>query len=375
MNEYDRLSRLILEQLVAMDTGNPPGGEQQAAEYLAELLRPYGFSCAVQPIGPGRANVIAELKKGCGASLLYNGHLDVVPATGSWNFPPFQLTKCDDKLYGRGSCDMKSGVAAMCAAAACLAERPFSGTLRLAFVADEERGNRGIRAYLEHYSKCDFTVVGEPTNLHVAVAHRGICRDFITLSGRAAHAALVREAGKSSVLKAAQAVLALEDLNQKLEGYRHPILPPPSVAVTQIVGFESENIIPARVKLLTDFRIHPGVTAPEAQELLRQALNDAGVSDFIMENHFFMPGGQLGAHDPFVETCCRVAAGLSGQPEKPRAFGASCEQCYLQEMPTLICGPGDMEQAHTVNEFVQEEQLYRAVEFYIRLAKIILKSN
>ncbi|MPM69229.1 Acetylornithine deacetylase [bioreactor metagenome] len=373
MNEYFRVSRLILEKLIATDTSNPPGSEQPAAEYLAEFLTASGFTCTMQMIDTGRTNLIAELRKGVGPSLLYNGHLDVVPACGNWSFPPFQLTERDGKLYGRGSCDMKSGVAAMCAAAACMAKNPFSGTLRLLFVADEERRNRGAQTYLQHYAKSDYTVIGEPTNLHVAVAHRGICRDYITFFGKATHAALVRDEGCNSVLMAAKAVLALEKLSQKLECCRHPILPSPSVAVTLLEGYESENIIPARVKLLTDFRIHPGTTLEEAQEIVRKTLQDAGLEDFEIANHFFLSGGQLDEHDPFVTACCRIAAEISGQTEIPRAFGASCEQCFFEGKPTLICGPGSMEQAHTVDEYVQEEQLYRAVEFYIRLAEAILK--
>ncbi len=373
MNESFRLSRLILEKLVATDTSNPPGSEQPAAEYLAEFLTACGFACVMQTIDAGRVNLIAELRRGAGPSLLYNGHLDVVPACGNWNFPPFRLTQRDGKLYGRGSCDMKSGVAAMCAAAAYMAKTPFSGTLKLLFVADEERGNLGAHTYLQHYEKSDYTVIGEPTNLHVAVAHRGICRNYVTFFGKAKHAALVRDAGHSSVLMAAKAVLALEELNQNLERRSHPILPSPSVAVTQLEGYEGENIIPARVRLLTDFRIHPGTTLEEAQETIRKTLQKAGLEDFAVENHFFLPGGQIDEHDPFVTACCRIAAEISGQAEAPQAFGASCEQCFFQGKPTLICGPGSMEQAHTADEYVQEEQLYRAVEFYIRLAQTILK--
>ena len=148
MNKYFRCSRLILERLVEINTSNPPGGEQLAAEYLANFLTEFGFSCTIQVVDTGRANIIAELRKGSGPTLLYNGHLDVVPAGRDWSFPPFKLTQQDGKLFGRGSCDMKSGVAAMCAAAACIAKSRFSGTLRLLFVADEERGNQGIRHYL-----------------------------------------------------------------------------------------------------------------------------------------------------------------------------------------------------------------------------------
>jgi acetylornithine deacetylase/succinyl-diaminopimelate desuccinylase-like protein len=347
MNEYYQLSRLILENLVAVDTSNPPGGEQPAAEYLAEFLTSVGFSCTLQTVDAGRANVIAQLQQGSGASLLYNGHLDVVPAGGNWSVPPFRLTERDGKLYGRGSCDMKSGVAAMCAAAACLAKSRFSGTLRLVFVANEERGNLGIQTYLRQYANSDYTVIGEPTNLHVAVAHRGICRDYITLHGRATHAALASDPENNAVLMAAETVLGLEKLNQELKSCRHPVLPPPGIVVTQLEGFEGENIVPGQVKLLTDFRILPGTTLEKAQDILRRALQRGGQKSFKLENHFFMPGGQLDACHPFVSACCRIAAEIFGREETPRAFDASCEQCYLQKMPTLICGPGDMKQAHT----------------------------
>ena len=374
MNAYAKLSRKILEDLIAFDTVNPPGNERQAAEYLAEFLAKYGFFCTVQPVGTGRANVIAELQKGNGVTLLYNGHLDVVPAYGNWKFPPFQLTEQDGRLYGRGTCDMKGGVAAMCAAAARMAQIDYVGTLRLLFVAGEEMGSLGTKLYLQHHAKSDYTVIGEPTDLHVAVAHRGICRDRITVHGAAVHAALAHTKENNAVLMAAKAVLALEKLNQELKNSTHSVLPSPSVAVTMLEGYEAENTVPSEVRILTDFRIHPGTTADAVCNRLAEALIDAGLTAVTIENQSYMPGGELAVHDPFVTVCSRIAGELSGREEAPCAFEASCEQCYFQGKPTLICGPGNIVQAHTADEYLVEEQLYRAVEFYTRLASAILQS-
>ena len=129
----------ILAKLIEFQTVSPPGNEAPAAEFLAGLLQSRGFCVQVQQLGNNRANMIAWIGEE-GPELMLNGHLDVVPAAGEWTFPPFSMTRKEGRLYGRGSADMKGGVAAMCEAAIRFASKggPRRGRLKLLFVADEE---------------------------------------------------------------------------------------------------------------------------------------------------------------------------------------------------------------------------------------------
>ena len=137
----------LLKHLISINTVNPPGQELAAAEYLRLFLEPYGFKCHVQEVEEGRANLVAEYGEE-GTELIFNGHLDVVPVTDNWATDPFTMVEKNEKIYARGSADMKGGVAAMCVAAITAAEQGLvrKGRLKLVFVADEECSNLGTHA-------------------------------------------------------------------------------------------------------------------------------------------------------------------------------------------------------------------------------------
>ncbi|MBS5064855.1 MAG: M20/M25/M40 family metallo-hydrolase [Hungatella hathewayi] len=405
----------ILRDLVSINTVNPPGNERAAAVYLKELLEPVGFLCTVQELGDGRANFIAKLGREDGVELIFNGHLDVVPAVGHWDTNPFELCESGDgkKVYGRGVCDMKGGVAAMCRAALAIARAggPERGMLKLLFVADEEDANRGTRAYLrdiwdeemgdgdeESYSEehgrskygvpgkygrpgksagCRprevYAVIGEPTNLEVAVAHRGVARSYVDIRGAARHAALPED-GHSSIEKLPDVLRTISEVNRELGKRTHPVLPPPGISITMVDAYEKDNVVPGKVRLLTDFRILPDMGYGEAEEILRNALHGAGIEHVEIRNHFFMPGGEISPDDEFVTCCCEIAGRMEDRTSEPQAFDASCEQCFLMEagMKAVILGPGSLEQAHTRNEFLEVEQLERAAVIYEEIAREIL---
>ena len=378
----------ILRDLVSINTVNPPGNERAAAVYLKELLEPAGFLCRIQELGDGRANFIAQLGREDGVELIFNGHLDVVPAVGHWDTNPFELCESGDgkKAYGRGVCDMKGGVAAMCRAALAIARAggPERGMLKLLFVADEEDANRGTRAYLRDIwdvemgdgdGKSDpvYAVIGEPTNLEVAVAHRGVARSYVDIRGAARHAALPED-GHSSIEKLPDVLRTISEVNRELGKRTHPVLPPPGISITMVDAYEKDNVVPGKVRLLTDFRILPDMGYGEAEEILRNALHGAGIEHVEIRNHFFMPGGEISPDDEFVTRCCEIAGRMGDRTSEPQAFDESCEQCFLMVagVKAVILGPGSLEQAHTRNEFLEVEQLERAAVIYEEIAREIL---
>ena len=175
----------ILKGLMKCDTVNPPGNEKNGALYLKKVLEEQGISCEIQDLGNNRANFIACFGKG-DKILEFSGHLDVVPCIGAWKHAPLDYTEEGTYIYGRGGCDMKGGIAAMCGAAISLLEKQESlnGTIRLTFVADEEQANLGMHHFLDTHQAADYTILGEPTDLHIAIAHRGVARYYIDLCDR-----------------------------------------------------------------------------------------------------------------------------------------------------------------------------------------------
>ena len=208
----------------------------------------------------------------------------------------------------------------------------------------------------------------------MAIAHRGVGRYYIDLLGHACHAAL-RSTEETAVAKAARAVMAIEDLNKQLESMTHDVLPSPSIVVTMVQGYEKDNVVPGKVRLLVDFRVLPGMTEPQTRKLVQDALDAHGIVGFELTKHFFMPGGEVAQAHPFVSACVEQAEKLNERKEAPQAFGASCEQCFLVEAgsATVVIGPGSLDQAHTVDEFVEKAQLLRAAKLYREIAMDVLK--
>ena len=371
----DALTLEIFEALMAQDTINPPGNEKRGALCLKEIFDREGIPCEVQDLGDNRANFIASFGEG-DKILEYSGHLDVVPCVGDWQHTAIGTTEEGELIYGRGACDMKGGVAAMCSAAISMFrdKTPLNGQIRLTFVADEEDANLGMHAFLDSHKAATYTILGEPTDLHVAIAHRGVGRYYIDLLGHACHAAL-RSTEETAVAKAARAVMAIEDLNKQLESMTHDVLPSPSIVVTMVQGYEKDTVVPGKVRLLVDFRVLPGMTEPQTRKLVQDALDAHGIVGFELTKHFFMPGGEVAQAHPFVSACVEQAEKLNERKEAPQAFGASCEQCFLVEAgsATVIIGPGSLDQAHTVDEFVEKAQLLRAAKLYREIAMDVLK--
>lgn len=371
----DALTLEIFEALMAQNTINPPGNEKRGALCLKEIFDREGIPCEVQDLGDNRANFIASFGEG-DKILEYSGHLDVVPCVGDWQHTAIGTTEEGDLIYGRGACDMKGGVAAMCSAAISMFrdKTPLNGQIRLTFVADEEDANLGMHAFLDSHKAATYTILGEPTDLHVAIAHRGVGRYYIDLLGHACHAAL-RSTEETAVAKAARAVMAIEDLNKQLESMTHDVLPSPSIVVTMVQGYEKDNVVPGKVRLLVDFRVLPGMTEPQTRKLVQDALDAHGIVGFELTKHFFMPGGEVAQAHPFVSACVEQAEKLNERKEAPQAFGASCEQCFLVEAgsATVVIGPGSLDQAHTVDEFVEKAQLLRAAKLYREIAMDVLK--
>src|SRR4029077_6567077 len=211
----------LLRELVAVNSVNPtlvPGapGEQQIADLVAAQLRRSGLDVSVETVVPGRPNVVGVLEgRSAGRTLMFCGHTDTVGVAGMTD--PFTPVERDGRLYGRGAQDMKGGVAAMMSAAATVAERGglASGRLIVAAVVDEEHASIGADALVKTWS-ADAGVVTEPTDLAIAVGHKGFAWVGITVEGKAAHGSRPAE-GQDAILRLGRVLTRLEALDVALQ--------------------------------------------------------------------------------------------------------------------------------------------------------------
>lgn len=371
MKAYFDYCKDLLTRMISCNTTNPDGKEEALAQLLCEEMQKMGLSAFVQSVSPLRANVIGQAGEGEKA-LLLNGHLDVVPAVGDWSSDPFIMTERDGKFYGRGTADMKGPIAAMMAAMKWHMENTgkLPGRVKLAFDVDEELGTTGINRLLSDDTDSYLgAVIGEPTLLDVCITHKGLIRIRVNLHGKGAHAS-TPQAGINSIEKAADAIIALRAANQELGEKEHPLLPRRTLTVTMIEGGEKENVIPSFCSFLLDIRPFPGDTYADMENLIRKHLDPLCAKDptfsYTLTKVLDVFPGELPADHPWTEKVVDIHNTAFGGNTRARDFGATCEQCFLlaKGIPTVICGPGSMAQAHIVDEYIDIDQLEKGVLFY-----------
>jgi acetylornithine deacetylase len=273
-----------LQKLVQINSVNPglvPGapGEKEIASYINSELQQMGLNPEISDAAPGRPNVICVLKgNGGGKSLMINAHTDTVGVEGMEN--PFGAQIVDGKLYGRGSYDMKSGIAAMLSVAKTFAGQTtkLSGDLVLTFVADEEHESVGASAVAEKI-RTDAAIVTEPTDLRLCLAHRGFAIHKITVHGKTAHGGN-HMLGIDANLKAASILTELASLAGSLPGTRkHPLCGEGSMHVPLIEGGRSLFIYSHKCTFHTERRTLPGETVDSVNTDLTELMNNAKAKD------------------------------------------------------------------------------------------------
>lgn len=372
----------VLEKLVSIDTTNPPGNEKDLSDWIAGYLAPYGFEIEQPSCGENRTSLIAKFRRGDGPKLVLNGHLDVVPAGAGWATHPFEPVRKDGRIYGRGSADMKAGVAAMICAAIEVAKCPEGvlGELCLIFSADEEIVNLGTLSCRHGWIDADFAVIGEPTDMQIEIAHKGTARFEIIVHGKGCHSSMPWN-GVNAVQKALKAVKAIEQFDKSLESVTHPLLSRPSIAVTMIRGGEKDNIIPDKCSVFVDYRMIPGDTGDRVERAIAAYLDAVKADDtefaYSLRRYINLEPGEVAKDHPWVKRTAEVYESQFGVKPVIRDFPATCEQVlFVKEgIPAVVVGPGRIEQAHVANEYVEIQQLEQAVIYYEALARRVLKGD
>ncbi|MEM6807480.1 MAG: M20/M25/M40 family metallo-hydrolase, partial [Bacteroidota bacterium] len=270
----------LLSQMIAIESINPElseqgSGETNLAEFLGAYLEAAGFEVHYQIFAENRKNIIARLRgRGGGKHLMLNGHLDTVGVVGM-DIYPYEARIEEGRMYGRGSMDMKSGVAAMIMAAKRIKEAEISlrGDIILACVGDEEYLSKGTEKLLEDYT-ADAAIVPEPTDLEMVLAHKGFTWADFLVEGRAAHGSRP-EVGKDAILESAYLLTELLKWEEnELPKRQHPLLGRPSLHASIIEGGTEMSIYPHECNLSVEWRTLPGediaFVRKQTEEILRR---------------------------------------------------------------------------------------------------------
>jgi acetylornithine deacetylase len=352
----------LLRDLIAIDSVNPslvPGarGEADVARRIAEELMSIGLSVDVTEVAPGRPNVVGVLAgRAPGRSLMLCGHIDTVGVSGMEK--PFDPVEREGRLYGRGAQDMKGGVAAMIGAARRIAESGglAQGQLVIAAVIDEEHASLGADALVTTV-RADAAVVTEPTDLDVAVAHKGFQWVAIETRGRAAHGSRPLE-GRDAIMRMGRVLAALESLDRRLQsGRAHPLLGTASLHASTVAGGHEWSSYPDVCLLQVERRTLPGeadtAALDEARSVLETLRRDDPEFDGSASLTFGRQPYEIDASHPLPALLSAAAHGVDHRANRVgMTFWTDAAILGAAGIPSVLFGPGGAG-LHSVEEYVR----------------------
>ncbi|MEZ5833203.1 MAG: M20 family metallopeptidase [Dongiaceae bacterium] len=365
----------LTAELIRFNTINPPGQEENCARFVGGLLKPAGFSVTYHELSPGRMNLIAS--KGNPASgngsvasrrkpICFTGHLDTVPlGSAQWSVDPLAGIVTDGKLYGRGSSDMKSGVAAMVVAALRNLKAIENGPgVVFVFTAGEETGCDGARclAAKNLLGDAGAIVVGEPTSNQPRIGHKGVLWLNAETHGVTAHGSMP-ELGVNAVYRGARIISKLEEFGFNIAP--HHGLGSPTLNVGRMAGGLNVNSVPDRAEIGIDVRSVPGMQHPRIVEILCSHL-----APDLAELHTLLDLEPVwtAPESPWIRAASKFA--MSGKATSAELGGApyftdaSILKSAYGDVPTLILGPGEQEMAHRTDEYCWAVNIEKAVGIY-----------
>ena len=372
----------MLERLVAFDTTSA-NSNLDLIEFGAEHLRTVGCEPELVFDETGaKANLIGTIGPDRAGGVVLSGHTDVVPVAGqSWATDPFRLTQRNGRLYGRGTADMKAFLAVGLALAPEFAAADLLRPVHFALSYDEEVGCLGVRRMIPALAGGTATpaavIVGEPTGMRVVTAHKGIRTFRTTVTGVEAHSS-APASGVNAIYFAAKAISFLRSEARRLaaegaaanSGYTPPVA---TISVGTIEGGTALNIVPKTCTFTWECRVLPGANAeaiPDsfhrfiAEELLPAALAESPFAAIVTEPTGAVPAFDGGTDSPAATLALKLAG--SNRTERV-AYGSEAGLFQESGLSTVLCGPGDIADAHKPNESLAITQLDACVAFHRRL--------
>lgn len=394
--------------LISFKSENPPANVEDIAYFVRDYFRERGFRVNTYEPKKGKVSVSARLERGEGKRLLWNGHIDVVPAgrRENWRTDPYQGVVRDGKIFGRGAADMKAGVAAAMVMASHLAEvdADISGSIQLDIVPDEETGGQYGTKYLveKGISVGDACIVGEGSSskrwgVIVGVAEKGIIDLKVSARGRTAHASLPF-LGENAIDKLIRVLGMIKELEQRkietppvvkkiieesmpfyesiserfgfsVDDFRQ-LFSKMTVNIGVVMGGVKTNVVPDYAEAKVDIRLLPGQNPEEVFSEIVKRINNSGIEGIEMEKDVAFPSYE-NPDGPFVSLVKRCVAEVTGVERVNTIIGSGATDARyirgIRGIPTVILGPGN-ESSHSANEYIDIEDMVLISKIYTLIA-------
>lgn len=385
MASHDELCTTVLQELIRIETENPPGNERACAEYIVDWFREREIEAElVHEPYEDRPQAVARVGEG-EPTLVLNGHLDVVPAgdRDRWEHDPYGAEIEDGRVYGRGASDMKAGVAAGMVATAALGERirngDCSGTVLFQGAIGEETAEPGTKTLLELGYDGDYGVVLEPTELRTETSEKGLAWYEITVTGDPSHASRPDQ-GSNAIRNAEPVLEALEAYDERVRERSHPLVGRAYATVTEFDAGTKENVVPERATLTVDRRFLPDESVEEIDdeidELLRSVETSHDVEASWRRTRTYA-SAEIPVDSELAETFRQHSAAVADVDTEPSGTTGSTDvRNFVNDagMEAITWGPGEKGQAHTFDEAVELARLPRAVDVLERVAADLLEA-
>lgn len=371
----------LLQDLVRLPSVNPMGRdlpkeitlEHRVTAYLEGFFRDLGVPWERQTIAPGRDNIFARCDvPGATRTIMLEAHQDTVPID-NMIVEPFGGKIENGRLYGRGACDIKGGMACMLWAFARMVKDKPRGAANviMACTVDEEHTFQGVKVLAGSGPKADFAVVAEPTQLNIVHAHKGVVRWNMMTAGKSCHSSSP-ERGVNAVYRMGRLLQAIERYAEHLRGTRvDPLLGPATLSIGMIAGGTSVNTVPDRCRIEVDRRVVTGEDPDNAPDELMAYLKDKGNLDFPVECD--RPWMSKGALSPklsgeLTKLLGQAINSVVGKHEvQVVPFGTDASTLADAGIPSVVFGPGDIACAHTKDEWVPLDEVQKAGEILYRM--------
>ena len=369
----------LAQKMVKIDSQNPPGNEKELADFTTDFLRSLGLRALQLDFIPNRPNVVGVYSSPVKAkTLLFDGHLDTVPIGDSslWSVDPLGGVVKNGRLYGRGAVDMKGSIAAYFCALKTIIDSgiELEGDASIVLTSDEEVTGDGTKDFLKKGYSADSAIVGEPTNLQVNTAHKGIVRWKLTVYGKSTHASRPNE-GLNAVYIMSKIVQNLEELSESYSQMKkvHPILGEPTLSVGTIKGGSKDNVVPDICEITIDRRLISRENASGAEQEIIKQISKASLEypelKYKLTMYHSWPSVETPPRASIIGFADNAVKDVTGSLSRQRGFLAACEMRHLisARIPTVILGCGDLKMAHAVDESVDIRQMTDLSKIYVLL--------
>ena len=363
----------LLQGLIQIKSVNPPGNENQIANFIKKFLSKNNISSELVPLEEGRSSVIAKIEGKEERNITLCGHIDTVRAKEEdWTKPAFQGLIENGKMYGIGASDMKGGVAAILYAAALLKRRGIISkkSIQIVLTADEEWEYRGAKNLVEggYFDHTDFLIIAEPSNLQVSTGEKGELWIKAKFYGKSAHGS-TPEVGVNTIIPGSEFVVNVTERYEKIFE-ADPFWGKTSLNIGQFHGGVQVNIVPNYSEIQLDFRVISKEDEEKVVELVRKTGEEIAKKykvQFTEEIFNYHLPIFTSSDNPYVEKFLQAAGVKEVVITKYCTDGATI--IPIKEMPFIIFGPGDIAQAHQNDEYIELESLYQSVDTFVEFLK------